>query len=211
MSVPFVENLDDRCVPAVIGMVLGYFMPERNFTMQELEELCGYKKGRGTWKALPILNLAKLGFSVHWIEEFDHLKFVNEPKAYLESILDSDAYEWQIQNTNLDLEANRIKQYVESDLPLEMRQGTNKDIRNFIDNGWLVHLDVNARVLSKREGYDGHSILVIGYDKDGVTIHNPDGESGNKPSQNVSWELLDQAWKEFGGSYSLYAYKLDQP
>jgi hypothetical protein len=45
----------------------------------------------------------------------------------------------------------------------------------------------------------------------GVPAHNPDGVSVNKPNQHVSWELLDKAWKEFGGSYSLYAFKKDRP
>ena len=206
-DVPFVKNPDDRCVPAVIGMVLAYYMPDNQYGMAKLEELCGYKKGEGTWKALSMLNLAKLGFQVHWIEDFNHDEFINNPKDYLRSILDDDSYDWQVQHSNLELEASRIKQYKESGLPLETRQATNDDIKQFIDNGWLVHLEVNARVLSNKHGYEGHSILVIGHDESGVTIHNPDGESGNKPYQHVTWEKLDKAWKEFGGSFSLYAFK----
>lgn len=207
LQVPFVENPDDRCVPAVIGMILAYYMPEKSFSMTELEEFCGYKKGEGTWKALSMLNIANLGFQVHWIEDFDHDRFIENPKAYLKTILDSESYEWQVQHSNLELEASRIKQYQDSGLPLETRQATDDDIRRFIDSGWLVHLEVNARVLSDKNGYEGHSILVIGYDESGVTIHNPDGESGNKPNQQVSWEKLNKAWKEFGGSFSLYAFK----
>lgn len=207
-AVPFVENLDDRCVVSVVGMVLAHFMPERKFTMSELEELCGYIKGRGTWKALSMLNLAKLGLQVHWIEDFDHERFVANPQAYLREILEDEAYEYQITNTDLQLEAERMRQYIEGGLPLERRKATNEDIKRCLDDGWLVHLEVNANTIAGEPGYEGHSILVIGYDEDGVTIHNPDGTHGNKPSQHVSWELLDQAWKEFGGSYSLYAFKI---
>jgi hypothetical protein len=207
-QVPFIENPDDRCVPAVIGMVLAYFIPDKVFSMSELEELCGYKRAEGTWKALSMLNMVKLGFKVYWIEDFDHDEFARNPKDYLKNILDSNSYEWQVQHSNLELEASRIKQYQAGGLPLETRQATNDDIRNFIDDGWLVHLEVNARVLSDRDGYEGHSILVIGYDDTGLTIHNPDGESGNKPNQYVSWEKLNKAWKEFGGSFSLYAFKM---
>jgi len=205
--VPFVENPDDRCVPATIDMVLGYFMPKKHFTMQELEKICGYQKGRGTWPAEFMLNLAAVGFQVHWIEDFDHEKFVTNPKHYLRSILDDEAYQWQVAHSDLEQEAARMKQYMAKGLPLEKRQGTNDDIKQFLDDGWLVRLEVNARTLSGKSGYEGHSILVIDYTDDEVTIHNPDGESGNKPNQHVSWELLDKAWKEFGGSYSLYAFK----
>ena len=205
--VPFVPNPDDRCLPATIGMVLAHFMPERHFTMPELEQLCGYEQGQGTWKALSMLNLAKLGFQVHWIEDFDHERFAASPKAYLRTILDDDAYEWQVTHSNLEQEADHIRRYMESGLPLEKRPATNDDIKRFLDDGWLVHLEVNAQTLSHQPGYEGHSILVIGYDDTGVTIHNPDGKNGNKPNQRVSWELLDQAWKEFGGSYSLYGFR----
>jgi hypothetical protein len=54
LKVPFVgnaENPSDRCTPAVMAMVLGYFMPERKFTMAEIEHMCGYLPGKGTWKA----------------------------------------------------------------------------------------------------------------------------------------------------------------
>ncbi len=206
-DVPFIENPDDRCVVSVAGMALAYFMPERKFAMAELEKLCGYIKGRGTWKALSMLELAKLGLQVHWIEDFDHERFIADPKAYLREILDDEAYQYQIANTDLQLEADRMRQYIESGLPLERRKATSEDIRHFLDDGWLVHLEVNANTLASEPGYEGHSVLVIGYDEDGATIHNPDGTHGNKPNQHISWELLDKAWKEFGGSYSLYAFR----
>lgn len=206
-NIPFIPNPDDRCVVSVIAMVLAYFIPERHLAIPEVEKLVGYEKGRGTWKAPSMLNLAELGFQVHWIEDFDHEKFVTNPKSYLRTILDDEAYEWQVHHTDLATEANRMQKYIQSGLPLEKRRATNDDVKHFLDDGWLVHLEVNARPLSDKSGYEGHSILAISYDDKGVIIHNPDGESGNKPNQRISWELLDQAWKEFGGSYSLYAFR----
>ena len=58
-----------------------------------------------------------------------------------------------------------------------------------------------------RSGYDGHSILVTGYNDDEVIIQNPDSDNGNQPNQHVSWQVLNEAWKAFGGSYSLHAFK----
>ena len=207
VNVPFVQNPNTRCVPASFGMALSYFSPEKKYTMKDFEDLCGYEDRKGTWKALAMLNLAKLGFRVHWIEQFDYQKFAVDPEAYLRTILDEETFKEQASNTNLSLEAKRMKEYISAGLPIENRQATNKDIKRFLDNGWLVHLEVNARTLSDRSGYDGHSILVTGYDDQEVIIQNPDGDSGNKPNQNVTWEKLDQAWREFGGSYSLHAFK----
>lgn len=206
-EVPFVKNPSDKCVPATTGMVLAYFMSEKKFATPELEELCGYVPGRGTWPTKSLLELHKMGFQVHWVEDFDHDAFVKDPVGYLSSILDKEALEYQLKHSDLALEARRMQEYMTLGLPLERRPATNEDIKHFLDDGWLVRLEVNARPLAGRTGYEGHSILVVGYDDKEVIIHNPDGAYGNKPYQHVTWDLLDRAWKEFGGSFSLYAFK----
>lgn len=206
-KVPFIPNPNDRCLPATIGMVLGYFMPERKFTMPELEEFCGYESDRATWPITFMLNLHQLGFQLRWIKDFDHHAFIDNPKTYLRSILDDEAFEWQVACGNLEQEAERMKQYLAEGPPVEQRKGTKEDIKMLLDDGWLIRLEVNGLPLSGKPGYEGHSILVIGYNDKEAIIHNPDGINGNKPNQHVTWDLLDKAWKEFGGSYSLYAFR----
>jgi hypothetical protein len=202
------ENPSDKCVPAVVAMILGYFLPERQFTMPEIEQMCGYIPGKGTWKTQLLLSLDDLGFQTQWIEDFDHRKFADGPEGYLATILDKEALDWQIKNSNLPQEAERIKQYLAKGLPLEQRKGTRQDIKDFLDDGWLVMLEVNENIIAGIPGYLGHVVLVVGYDDDNVTIHNPDGNNGNIPNQLITWELLEEAWKGFGGSYSIYAFKL---
>lgn len=206
LNVPFVNDPSDRCLPSTIAMVLAYFMPERQFTDEELNDLTGYKKGRGTWQTQSMLSLAALSFKTKWIEDFDHKRFIDNPEEYLRSILDDEAFEYQMHNTDLKAEAEKMRAYL-ADHSIEHRKGTVDDIKQFIDDGWLVWCEVNANPLAGKPGYEGHSVLVIGYDDDGIIIHNPDGTNGNIPNQKVSYELLDQAWREFGGSYSLYAFK----
>lgn len=210
LPVPLVgnpENPSDKCVPAVVAMVLAYFMPESIFSSGEIDALCGYETGKGTWKAQLMLSLHDLGFETQWIEDFDHHKFVTNPERYLATILNKEALDWQIENSNLTLEAKRVQQYIDKGLPLEQRKGTKEDIANLLNDGWLVMLEVNENIIAGIPGYLGHVVLVIGYDENTVTIHNPDGNNGNKPNQVLSWELLEKAWKEFGGSYSIYAFK----
>lgn len=206
-DVPFVNNPDDKCVPATIGMVLAYFMPEKPFTMAELENLTGYQHGRGTWRTKSMLSLHNLGFQTKWIEDFDYDKFIESPKGYLRTMLDADAYRWQVQHSDLELEAKRVQAYLDAGNEITHRAGTPKDIKGCLRDGWLVSLEVNACPLAGKPGYEGHSVLVIGCDDQDVTIHNPDGVNGNKPHQVVGWEVLQQAWGEFGGSYSLFAFK----
>lgn len=210
-DVPFIsndKNPNDKCVPAVVAMVLGYLMPERQFTMQEVEYLCGYVPGKGTWKTQLLLSLNNLGFQTRWIEGFDHHKFADNPQGYLATILDREALDWQVKNSNLPLEAARIKQYLAKVLPLEHRKSTRQDIKDFLNDGWLVMVEVNGNTITGIPGYLGHVVLVIGYDEKNLPIHNPDSNKRNRPSQVITWDLFEKAWKEFGGSYSIYAFKL---
>ena len=149
----------------------------------------------------------KLGLQVRWIEAFDHEAFAADPRGYLTKILDAEALEYQLAHSDLEKEASLMREYMELGLAIENRPATDDDVRKFIDDGWVARLEVNDRPLAGRDGFNGHSILVIGYDDNNVMIHNPDGINGNKPKQIVSWDLLNQAWREFGGSYSLYAFK----
>lgn len=206
-DVPFVENPNDKCVPATIGMVLNYFMPEKKFDMSDFIQITGYIPGQGTWSAESMINLARMGYETRWIEDFDNSAFIKDPEAYLETILDKEAFNWQVTNSDLRLEADRIRRYLEAGNTIEHRKGTQGDIKQLLDDGWLVRLEVDANTLAGIPGYEGHSVLVIGYDENGVLMHNPDGVSGNKKNKFVDWKLLDQAWKNFGGSYSIYAFR----
>ncbi|HSX33096.1 MAG TPA: hypothetical protein VLF91_02040 [Candidatus Saccharimonadales bacterium] len=205
-SVPFVANPNNRCVPATIGMILAHFMPELHFTMPELERLTGYQPGKGTWQTQSMLSLAGLGFELEWIEDFDWPRFAREPESYLKSILSPEAFRWQLENGDLPGAAAEWQKYRSLGLPFTQRKGTVADIKRLLDKGWLVRLEVNAQPLADKPGYDGHSVLVIGYNQDGVILHNPDGANGNRPNQHVDWQLLDAAWGGFGGSYALYGF-----
>lgn len=207
LEVPFVEDPDDKCMPCSIGMVLKYFMPEKQWSMDDFVSITGYVPGKGTWPAESMVNLSKLGFETRWIEDFDNQAFIADQTGYLSRILDPESLKWQIENSNLPLEAQRIKDYLDGGNKIEERKGTRQDIKDFLDDGWLVRLEVNANPLAGVPGYEGHSVIVIGYDSENIVIHNPDGTNGNQPAQVVSWPELEQAWKEFGGSYSIYAFK----
>lgn len=208
-NVPFIANPNDHCVPASIGMVLEYFEPRQKFTMTELDKLCGYQSGKGTWPFKHMLELDRRGYQLEWIGDFDLHRFANGPAAYLRELLrhDPDALEFQLTHSDMPAEATKAKEYLDKGLPFEHRRATFDDLRRLLDEGWLVRLEVNGMPLADKPGFDPHSVLAIGYDKSGAILHNPDGLYGSKPNQHVSWDLLDKAWDEYGGSYSLYGFK----
>ena len=210
LPVPFVKNPNDRCVPASVGMILAYFLPNKQFTMPELEHLCAYRQGEGCWPMAHWLELTDMGFEIKVIEAFDLRDFSEDPVAYLKSILkDPEALAFQLVNTeNLKKEAALSKEVLARGLYHENRPGTVEDIKTFLDDGWVVRLEVDAMTLARQPGYEGHSVLAIGYTDDEIILHNPDGRHGNRPEQHVAWPDFMEAWRNMGGSYSLNAYRL---
>lgn len=208
LDVPFVENPGKRCVPACAAMVLGYCLPEVKFSWTEIEQLSGFREGLATWGTQHLLSLNDLGIETVWIEDVDLDRFALAPFEYIRSLFsDDEAYNYQIQHSDLSLEAKRVSEYLDRGLSFEQRPATSDDIKAFLQDDWLVRLEVNGKVLADQPGYGAHSVLVSGFNDEQVIIQNPDSAFGQKPNQVVSWELLEKAWQEFGDSKSLNAYR----
>ncbi|HKX72433.1 MAG TPA: hypothetical protein VJM32_00270 [Candidatus Saccharimonadales bacterium] len=209
-DVPFMPNGGKRCLEACVGMVLGYFMPGRHFSDGELDALCGlsHLDDTGSWSTKHMLGMADLGFRLQWIENFDYRRFTIEPEITFRESTSPKIFAWQKRFTNFPLEGERMAEYLARKLPWENRAATTQDIKRLLKDGWLARLKVNGPSLWEVSGYEGHSVVVVGYDATGVFVHNPDARLGNTPNQHVSWAVLQKAWEDYGGPLALQAYTL---
>jgi hypothetical protein len=206
-DVPFIPNPDNRCLVCCVGMLLGCFYPDKKYTMQELEAFSGYVEGEGTWPMQHLLRMADMGIEFRVISDWDMHKFVDDPEGYIRELsTDQVSLEYQLKHSDLPGERERYVEYMRRNLPYEKRRGTFDDVRKFLDDGWIVRLGVNINMLNGEEGYVGHSLLVLGYDKDGPVLHNPDS-ANNRPNQRVTWDELEKAWQDFGDQSTVYAYR----
>jgi uncharacterized protein YvpB len=44
---------------------------------------------------------------------------------------------------------------------------------HYLDTGHVCLVQLNGYMLDSEPGYGGHMVLVVGYDADSITIHNP--------------------------------------
>ncbi len=228
-AVPFYYNRvcstpGDQCLVANIMSVLGYFMPNNGLDRQQVAQLCGYERGKGAWQTQSLLSLAELGFETRWIEDADVPSFAIDPEAYMRKCFpDPTALRDQLANSNIPLEARRVASYLERGLSFERRPGTKEDIITLLADGYLARVPINAAVLEEWERpscysprsrwtpprrYDPHSVLIVGYDEKGVSMHDADSNTYNKPNRFVPWETLERAWAGFSSTRALNAYKL---
>lgn len=172
-------------------MLLKYYLPERDFTWQELDAISAKVDGLWTWPTAAMLWLAENGFIVRSVEAFSYEDFIRDGRQYLLDYFGQKVGQEQIDHSDIDQEIIIAQSFVQK-LQTERRIPEISDLEQCLDSGQLLCCNVNSRVLKNKEGYSGHFILVIGYDKDTLIIHDP----GPSPSQDwvVPKELFARAW-----------------
>ena len=210
-EITFIDTPDAKCVQVCTAMVLKELLPKVDFSWDEVVKLTGYKEGLNTWGTQHLLSLNDLGIETAWIENVDLDRFSLAPFEYMRtSSLDDTAYRFQVEHSDLPLEARRVQQYLDRGLSFQEREATVEDIKQFLFDGWLVRLGVNGEFLTGQLDNGPHSVLVMGCNDDTVIFQKADTTLDQTVYQQANWEIFEQAWQECGSSKSLYAYRQSQ-
>lgn len=192
LAVPFFENPDKtHCHQASLRMVMKYFWPGKEFTWEEMDQITQKVEGKATWEYAGNIWLTQHGMQVKVIQLFDDTRFIAEGVAYLKEFVGDEAAEWQAGHSDIPQAQHLAVESLKSVL-IDMRAPTLHDIRTALDAGYLVTCLVNGKALDGKDGYDGHSIVVIGYTDEGVYVHDP----GLPPAADrlVSNNVFENAW-----------------
>lgn len=172
-------------------MVLKYFLPEKDFNWEELEKLTAKKEGLWTWTMAGTIALKKMGFEIVNMEEFDYLRMAQEGEKYLAEKNGEETAKIQVAHCDIRQEMKLAKEFYDifgnqNNLP------EIKDIKNLLEDGYLVTCHVNFRILNEKEGYTGHFVVIIGFDDENLYLHDP----GLPPQENrkVTNDLFLKAW-----------------
>lgn len=193
-AVPFWANTEDdtHCFQASCRMMLGYFLPNREFSWQELEKLSAKKANMSTWPQKMLLSFDALGFDVMLIEGFDGRAFIARGEQYLIDEFGRETAEWQIRNSDIDQERVLYQEAYDAGVRIETRIPGVEDIIELMGRGYLVSPVINSHALNEKPGYSGHSVVILSADDTSVSLHDP----GLPPMANrtVSRELFEHAW-----------------
>lgn len=211
-EVPFFANTPDdtHCVQASFRIMLKYFMPERDFSYDQLDKMSQKQPGKGTWWPPLLLEIQKLGFLVKDIESFDYRAFYKHGQTYVKEHFGPEVADYHLRNTNLMDIRPMIPEY-SSQIELETRPATMADVRALLKAGWLVGLAVNGRTLNNNPGYVGHVVVIYEMDQTGQTfwLHDPGlpAQAGRK----IDRKTLEKAWRWTGiDKTALVAVKLNE-
>lgn len=191
-KVPFYGNHPDNmhCALAVYRMLFDFFL-DRKLSWEAMEKMSGFQPSRAAWTVTIWERMARQGFDIRMIEPFHYRRYMEEGQDYLKTYFASkQAYEWQIANTNL-LDIKPLIPDFLKQVQVEERQATLEDIDDMLEDGRLVFVTLNPRILDDQPGYSDHAVLIIDQDGDEYIMHDP-GEQP-RPYRRVSRQKLWQA------------------
>lgn len=192
-KVPFYSNTPDdtHCVQACYKMVLKYFLPNKDFSWEELDKATAKQKDMWTWPMAGLIWLQEQGLEIINIEDFDYGQFIKNKKNYLIEKYGRVIADKQEAHSNIPAELKWARQFIKK-MKTDSRIPDCDDIKHHLDMGYLVIVSVNYNSLHHKKGYTGHSVVIKGYDDQGFIIHDP-GNPG-EPDFRPSYDQFMKGW-----------------
>jgi len=192
VSIPFYKNPDNtHCFQAVFRMILKHYLPGKDFSWEELEKITAKVDGLWTWPTAGVLWLHNNGFKVRDVGTFDYATFVKKGDDYLIELFGEKVGREQIIHSDTTQEIKYAKQIVASGI-CELQIPTISELKQRLDEKYLLICNVNSRALNGKDGYAGHFVLLTTYADKEFVLHDP----GLPPSKNrkVTFTDFERAW-----------------
>lgn len=200
--VPFYANPDStHCYQTGLKMILKHFYPEREYSWGELDKITAKVEGLWTWPMAGMVWLQGNGFELKNVEDFDYERFIDMGEKYLVELFGEATADVMLSHSDIQQEYQYARQLLDA-VDTDVRVPERQEMKDRLDEGYLVACNVNSQVFNGGDGYVGHFVLLIGYDSDGFVLHNPGPPSVE--GQHVGFELFEKAWAYPNGSAKNY-------
>ncbi|NMN98463.1 hypothetical protein [Antrihabitans stalactiti] len=163
-----IQNSDDalHCVQAAFSMTVESLTNAR-VDNDLAEKLTGFTAGVETWPYRMLAWFAENGFEVEHIDALDPVAFIESPRTELERCnLDSETIDYYFQITDFEAEGVAIRRCIKAGVKFSIRIPEKLDLTRGLKSGWLpvVALDAAALTQEVRDGFQGHTVLITGFD-----------------------------------------------
>lgn len=192
LEIPFFnQTTPQNCGPSVLRMVLAYF--GEDVGIEILEAKTGREEGKPIFTIQIGTAAASLGYKTD---------FYSKHVSFHEENLELDYFK-KYRDEDLDQSKKLVERLVEdakaAGVNIQERTMSLEELLSFLtkDSIPIVLIDRNIIENKKEEGYKGHFVPLVGYNKQNVIIH----KSGLKDTQEfmpVKREIFDKARKAKG-------------
>jgi len=203
LEIPFYSSfavpghpLGVHCVETSLRMILGYFEPSESYNIEDLEKISGKQPGKGSWSFRWSLWFVEHGYEVKHYTIFDFNAFIKSGVDYIRQEYGDDVANFQEQTSDVEGARKLAKDYV-AKINIVHKKPTIDDIRSEMSRGFVVKPMVNSMVLNDKEGYEGHSVVVLDIDDSHIRFHDP-GLPAFK-DRRMRHARFQEAMDSFGG------------
>lgn len=173
-------------------MILGTFLPDHQFSMDDMLALTGAKEGLATWPAKTLLELNGLGLEAVMLGSFDGKAFAERGVPYIREVMGDEVADWQERYSDIPQERERYAELYRRGIPVIDTIPTIDTVRDYLEKGYMVQCGVNSKRLRNEAGYVGHSVLVLAIEGSEVVLHNPGPPA--EAYQHVDSDTFEEAW-----------------
>ena len=191
----FYKNLRDNnhCFQASFKMVLSKYYPKKNFSYEEVDRIVGFDKNPYVWDSRGLMWLAKKGFEILRISEFDYKTFSEKGTDYLKGYWSKEAYDYQTSISDIKSEQKKAKKSLVHIKNIN-RDATIKDVEKLFKQKYTLIVAINPNILDKKKGYGNHSVVIVDILKNHIIFHDPGLPP--EPNRKVTKNLFKKALNE---------------
>lgn len=186
----------EHCVQMSLKMMLAVLIPNRVFKLEELEEITHKAPEGGAFATHYLIWLVDQGLEIKRWDTHDWKAFQSRGVDYIRQTIGDEAAQYAARTADTPYEQSVVDEFLNK-VHLIREKPTIAIAEQAFRDGWILRAPVNSRVLNHREGYMGHSVVIIGFDGDDVIFHDP-----GMPlvaARRESRHLFQQAMDSFGG------------
>lgn len=189
-----------HCVETSLKMILKYFEPNTDYSIDELEKITDKQPEKGSWSFKWSIWFANHGYTVKHYSTFDFRAFMADGIGYIRRAYGDEVANWQAGNSDVELARSQTKEYLDK-VEIVAKKPTIDDIRREHRANSLIKPMVNSRVLNGKEGYEGHSVVILDIDDNDISFHDPGLPAFE--NRKVSHQLFQEAMDSFGGEMDI--------
>ena len=197
LSVPYYESKGDpnRCFEASMKSVLKYFTPNSDCSLEQLDEMVGRKPGMWTYTHQIVPVLHKLGLNVRFYSRDTIERYTTKRRllGLLKNSYDKKSLSFVLQHTDVETVVAKAVECQRYTL-FEAKRLRFNEIERHIDMGHIPMVLLDWHTLESIRGpYQGHFVVMTGYDSDNVYYHE-NSESMPVPNRKVPKVRFAKAW-----------------
>lgn len=181
-QVPYHGNPGNACALACYTMAAQYLLPNRNFTLERLAKIAGWRKGYVVWGFKLWKYLMDQGIHVIDYDTFDYETWVSKGFEALKKSLPAKDFKFYKDNSyGLEGESKYIKGMLNHpNFTYVNKKPTWEDVVKEFKQPGICDITLNSRLLNRKDGFVIHRVVLLDITDQEVVFHDPNSDWSGK-------------------------------